>query len=582
VNDLFYLNKFFLKHKNLFILGAIFIFISNFFALYPAEFVRKAFDSISHNIQSGTNNKSIYILTKYSFLIILFAIIKGVFMYLMRQTIIVMSRKIECDLKNEIYIQYQKLSLDFYKKNKIGDLMNRISEDVSRVRMYLGPVVMYSINIIFLFSLVLSKMFLISKTLSLYVLIPLPLLAITVYYVSNKINSNSELVQKQLSNITTISQEVFSGIKIIKSFTNEKSVFNNFLANCKDYTKKQLSLIKIEAFFLPLIVTLIGTSTILTIYIGGLESFKGKITTGNIAEFIIYVNMLAWPVASVGWVTSIIQRAAASQSRINSFLLIKPKITDNKKNKPFINGDIVFDKVSLIYENTNIKAIKNISFSIKKRTSLGIFGKTGSGKSSVANLICRLYDSSNGDIFINNINIKNIKLSSLRRSIGYVPQDNYLFSTSIMNNIIFSNYKKNSQKINKTIKQVEMMEEINNFQKGLNTIIGERGVQLSGGQRQRLGIARSIYKDSEILIFDDCLSAVDTNKENKIIKNIKKLSQEKTTIIISHRISSLQHCDKIIVLDKGQIVEKGNHEQLINKNGFYSEIYLSQMKKEID
>ena len=582
MNDLFYLNKFFLKHKNLFILGAIFIFISNFFALYPAEFVRKAFDSISHNIQSGTNNKSIYILTKYSFLIILFAIIKGVFMYLMRQTIIVMSRKIECDLKNEIYIQYQKLSLDFYKKNKIGDLMNRISEDVSRVRMYLGPVVMYSINIIFLFSLVLSKMFLISKTLSLYVLIPLPLLAITVYYVSNKINSNSELVQKQLSNITTISQEVFSGIKIIKSFTNEKSVFNNFLANCKDYTKKQLSLIKIEAFFLPLIVTLIGTSTILTIYIGGLESFKGKITTGNIAEFIIYVNMLAWPVASVGWVTSIIQRAAASQSRINSFLLLKPKITDNKKNKPFINGDIVFDKVSLIYENTNIKAIKNISFSIKKRTSLGIFGKTGSGKSSIANLICRLYDSSNGDIFINNINIKNIKLSSLRQSIGYVPQDNYLFSTSILNNIIFSNYKKNSQKINKTIKQVEMMEEINNFQKGLNTIIGERGVQLSGGQRQRLGIARSIYKDSEILIFDDCLSAVDTNKENKIIKNIKKLSQEKTTIIISHRISSLQHCDKIIVLDKGQIVEKGNHEQLINKNGFYSEIYLSQMKKEID
>ncbi len=582
MNDLFYLNKFFLKHKNLFILGVIFIFISNFFALYPAEFVRKAFDNISHNIQSGTNNKSIYILTKYSFLIILFAIIKGVFMYLMRQTIIVMSRKIECDLKNEIYIQYQKLSLDFYKKNKIGDLMNRISEDVSRVRMYLGPVVMYSINIIFLFSLVLSKMFLISKTLSLYVLIPLPLLAITVYYVSNKINSNSELVQKQLSNITTISQEVFSGIKIIKSFTNEKSVFNNFLANCKDYTKKQLSLIKIEAFFLPLIVTLIGTSTILTIYIGGLESFKGKITTGNIAEFIIYVNMLAWPVASVGWVTSIIQRAAASQSRINSFLLLKPKITDNKKNKPFINGDIVFDKVSLIYENTNIKAIKNISFSIKKRTSLGIFGKTGSGKSSVANLICRLYDSSNGDIFINNINIKNIKLSSLRQSIGYVPQDNYLFSTSILNNIIFSNYKKNSKKINKTIKQVEMMEEINNFQKGLNTIIGERGVQLSGGQRQRLGIARSIYKDSEILIFDDCLSAVDTNKENKIIKNIKKLSQEKTTIIISHRISSLQHCDKIIVLDKGQIVEKGNHEQLINKNGFYSEIYLSQMKKEID
>ena len=582
MNDLFYLNKFFLKHKNLFILGAIFIFISNFFALYPAEFVRKAFDSISHNIQSRTTSNSIYILVRYSFLIILFAIIKGVFMYLMRQTIIVMSRKIEYDLKNEIYIQYQKLSLDFYKKNKIGDLMNRISEDVSRVRMYLGPVVMYSINTIFLFSLVLSKMFLISTTLSLYVLIPLPLLAITVYYVSNKINSKSELVQKQLSNITTISQEVFSGIKIIKSFTNEKSIFKNFLANCKDYTKKQLSLIKIEAFFLPLIVTLIGTSTILTIYIGGLESFKGKITTGNIAEFIIYVNMLAWPVASVGWVTSIIQRAAASQSRINSFLLLKPKITDNKKSQTFINGDIKFDKVSLIYNNTNIKAIRNISFTIKKRTSLGIFGKTGSGKSSVANLICRLYDSSSGDIFINNINIKNIKLSSLRQSIGYVPQDNYLFSTSIINNIIFSNYKKNSQKINTTINQVEMMEEINNFQKGLNTIIGERGVQLSGGQRQRLGIARSIYKNSEILIFDDCLSAVDTNKENKIIKNIKKISQEKTSIIISHRISSLQHCDKIIVLDKGQIIEKGNHEQLINKNGFYSEIYLSQMKKEID
>ena len=569
-----YLNKFLWKYRVLLLIGSFFVCIANIFALYPAEFVRKAFDAILLE-----NNNITYILIKYTSLIILFAILKGVFMYFMRQTIIVMSRKIEFDIKNEIYIQYQKLERAFYKKNKIGDLMNRISEDVSRIRMYVGPGLMYAINIVILFSLVLYKMFSINITLTLYVLIPLPILAITVYFVSNKINYRSERVQNQLSKLTTIAQETYSGIKLTKSFNNQFNSWSLFLDACKKYTQKQLYLVKIEAFFFPLIITLIGSSTILTVYVGGIESLKGNITTGNIAEFIIYINMLAWPVASIGWVTSLIQRAAASQERINNFLLLNSEIKNTIDLKEYLSGDIIFNNVCFTYKNTNTRALKNISLNIKEGKSLGIFGKTGSGKSTIANLICRFYDTTEGEIMLNKTNIKNLDLTTLRSKIGYVPQDDYLFSGTIKENIIFGSDIVEEARIVEAIKNAEIFEEINNLSNGLETIIGERGVQLSGGQRQRLAIARALYKHSEIFILDDCLSAVDANKERKILENLKQLSKGKTNIIISHRVSSIKHAYNIIVLDKGRIIEQGSHKNLLEKKGFYYTIYNNQSNK---
>jgi len=572
-----YLNKFFWKYKKLLIAGIFFITIGNFFALYPAEFVREAFDTIILALRDRKENFNIStVLLKYGVLIMLFAILKGVFMYFMRQTIIVMSRKIEFDLKNEIYTQYQNLSISFYKKNKTGDLMNRISEDVTRVRMYLGPALMYTINIITLFYLVLNRMFSINTTLTFYVLIPLPILALAVYFVSNKINYRSERVQEQLSELTTISQETYSGIKITKSFNNEKNALQTFIAACKEYTRKQLYLVKIEAFFFPLIITLVGASTILTVYIGGIESFKGNITTGNIAEFIIYVNMLAWPVASIGWITSLVQRSSASQERINNFLFLKPDIKNHTNTNTPIIGDINFKNVQLIYNNNNIKALDNISFTIKEGETLGIFGKTGSGKSTIANLICRLYNTTKGEITFGEINIKKLNLNNLRLAIGYIPQDGYLFSGTIKENIAFSTNNIDKKRILKAAKKAEILEEINCFSNGLDTIIGERGVQLSGGQRQRLAIARTFYKNPDIFIFDDCLSAVDANKERKILKNLMKESKQKTSIIISHRINSLKKADNIIVIDKGKIIEKGTHEKLLEKKGFYFTIHNSQ------
>jgi len=490
-----------------------------------------------------------------------------------------MSRKIEFDLKNEVFDQYQKLSISFYKQNKTGDLMNRITEDISKVRMYLGPAIMYTINLSILFSLVIYKMCCVSITLSLYVLTPLPLLAISVYIVSNKINKKSEKVQAQLSTITAISQESFSGIRIIKSFTNEENSLNVFYESCKKYTQRQIELIKIEAMFIPIIITLIGISTVLIIYIGGLEVFKGNITTGNIAEFIIYVNMLAWPVASIGWVTSLIQRAAASQERVNEFLKIIPEIQNTSNSKEPINGDINFINVTLIYDDTKIKALDNISFTINEGKQIGIFGKTGSGKTTIANLICRLYDVNTGVIKINDIDIKSKNLNSLRTSIGYIPQDGYLFSGTIRENIGFSDDLDNIEEVKIAAQKAEILDEINAFPDKFNTIIGERGVQLSGGQRQRLAIARVFYKKPKIYIFDDCLSAVDANKEQKILKNLKMETKDKTTIIISHRISTLEKSDNIIVLDNGYISEQGTHNELLKNKGFYCQIHVNQANK---
>ena len=571
-----YLNKFLWKYKSTLALGLLFIALTNIFAIYPAEFVRNALDSIIEKLNNKENDNISLVLLKYGGLIILFAILKGVFLYMTRQTIIVMSRKIEFDLKNEVFDQYQRLSIGFYKINKTGDLMNRITEDITKVRMYLGPAIMYSINLSVLFSLVIYKMFAVSKILSIFVLFPLPLLAISVYFVSNKINKKSERVQAQLSTVTAISQESFSGIRVIKSFTNEENTLKVFFNSCKEYTNRQIELIKIEAMFIPLIITLIGISTVLTIYIGGLEVFKGNITTGNIAEFIIYVNMLAWPVASVGWVTSLIQRASASQERINEFLKIIPEIKNTGNTKTNLNSDIIFNNTSLIYSDTNIKALKNINFKIKNNKQIGVFGKTGSGKTSIANLICRLYDVSSGDIKINAVNIKNIDLNHLRSSIGYVPQDGYLFSGTIRENIGFSSNKIDNQEVEIAAKKAEIIDEINSFPDKFETVIGERGIQLSGGQRQRLAIARVFYKKPEIYIFDDCLSAVDANKEQKILENLKKETNRKTTIIISHRISTLEKSDNIIVMNEGEIIEEGTHYELLNNDGFYSQIHVNQ------
>lgn len=578
MSNLKYLNKFLWKYRRSLLIGSIFILIANLFALYPAEFVRKAFDYVNNNRIAGTEASSeiYYNLLKYSGLIISFALLKGIFMFFMRQTIIVMSRRIEFDLKNEIYQQYQNLSISFYKKNKTGDLMNRISEDVSRVRMYLGPALMYAINISILFYLVISKMLSISSILTVYVLIPLPILALLIYFVSTSINKRSEKVQEQLSQITTITQETFSGIKIIKSFRNERSSLDIFLDSCKNYTKKQIKLVKIEAVFYPLIVTMIGMSTIFTIYIGGSESFKGNITTGNIAEFIIYVNMLAWPVASVGWITSIIQRAAASQKRINNFLLLQPEIINYCQHKTIIEGDINFENVSFTYDDTKIKALDDISFSIKEGSTLGIFGKTGSGKSTIANLLCRLNDPNEGVIRFNTADLKDLNLSNLRSSIGYVPQDGYLFSGTISENISFSSNTIDEDKIIKAAKNAEIIDEINIFSDGFNTVIGERGVKLSGGQRQRLAIARTFYKKPKISIYDDCLSAIDANKEQKILRNLKNESEGQTSVIISHRISTLKKCDYIIVLEKGKIIERGTHNLLLKNKGFYFKIDKNQ------
>ena len=577
MGDLKYLNKFFWQYKKLFFLGIFFVSISNIFAVYPAEFVRDAIDAIfdkKNNIRENIYRTVIF----YSMLIIGFAILKGVFMYLMRQTIIVMSRRIEYDLKNEIYYHYQKLNTAFYKKNKTGDLMNRISEDVSRVRMYLGPCVMYTVNIIILFSLIIFKMVLINIKLTFYVILPLPILAFSVYYVSKNINIRSSEVQKQLSKITSLSQESFSGIKIIKSFNKENDIWKIYLQNCKKYISKQLNLIKIEALFFPLIIVLIGVSTILVVYIGGQESFKGKISIGNIAEFIIYVNMLAWPIASVGWVTSLVQRASASMKRINAFLLTSEKIKNYTIKKTPVSNTISFINVSFTYKNTNIKALDNVSFLIQKGQTVGFFGKTGSGKSTIAQLLCRLYDVDGGDINFGNINIKKLNLFNLREAIGYVPQDGYLFSGSIKRNIAFGYEKIDHKKMIDAAKISGIYKEIDNFPNGFDTVIGERGVQLSGGQRQRLSIARMIYKEPKIIILDDCLSAVDKNKEKLILKNLKELFKDCVLIIISHRINSFINADNIIVIEKGKIKSQGSHNNLAKNCNLYSKIFNKQNK----
>lgn len=586
MRELSFLNKYFLKYRWRLLLGVFFVVASNIFALYPAQYVRKAFDTAKELIEANKNNvQNINELTEpllyFGLLIVAFALLKGIFMFFMRQTIIVMSRLIEYDLKNEIYLQYQRLDTAFYKRNNTGDLMARISEDVSRVRMFLGPATMYPINMISLFSLIVYTMFSINIKLTLFVLIPLPIMSITIFYISKVIHQKSQGVQKQLSKLSTLSQEAFSGIRVIKSFVNEKSNSKRFEKETNEYLNRNVSLAKTNALFFPFMLLLIGLSTLLTIYFGGQEAAAGNITTGNIAEFIIYVNMLTWPMASIGWVTSIIQRAAASQKRINEFLNTKPEIQNHQHETSEIEGAIRFENISFTYPDTGIKALNNVSFEIPKGDSFAIVGKTGSGKSTIAQLISRIYDADSGKVLIDDKNITQLNLFDLRNSMGYVPQEALLFSDSIANNIAFGSQQKPEQNnIENAARMAAIHENIISFKEDYETQVGERGVTLSGGQKQRISIARAFIRNPQILIFDDCLSAVDTETEDHILKHLKEMMQSCTKIIISHRISSIKHAEQIIVLDEGSIIEAGTHQQLLQKQGVYFEMYEQQLGAE--
>ena len=591
MKDLKYLNKYLLKYKFHLIFGSIFIIIGNFFAIVPAVIVRYAFDILqrSYGIFSSFEGfdlqgetveiigSSIILL---AVLILVSALLRGVFLFFMRQTIIVMSRLVEYDLKNEVFEHYQTLPLSFYRKNNTGDLMARISEDVSKVRMYIGPAIMYGINLITLFLMVIPYMISINPTLTFYSLLPLPILSVTIYFVSDMINKRSTAIQESLSGLSTYVQEAFSGIRVIKAFVREEEMASTFETESVEYRDRSLKLAFVQALFMPLIMGLIGLSVILTIYVGSIQVFNGEVSTGNIAEFIIYVNMLTWPVTALGWITSIIQRAAASQKRINEFLDTKTDIVSHKNVEKEIEGKIVFDDVSFTYPDSGIQALKNVSFEVNPGESIAIVGTTGSGKSTIANMVCRLYDINGGSLNVDGVDIKDFDLSSLRSQIGYVPQDVFLFSDTIENNISFGNRKMSKEEIERAAKDADVLENIKEFKNGFQTRLGERGITLSGGQKQRVSIARAIAREPKILIMDDALSAVDTKTENAILNAMQRIMQGRTSIIISHRVSSAKLADKVVMLDDGEIVEQGTHDELLSRNGAYKELYDKQLSGE--
>lgn len=580
MNSLKHLNKYFYKYRVRLVLGVFFVGISNFFGVYSIQYVRHAIDFIKGIDVAGpvlADEVSRQLLF-FTLGILAMTLLNGFFMFLMRQTIIVVSRLIEFDLKNEIYEHYQKLDLPFYKKNNTGDLMNRISEDVSRVRMYIGPAIMYVVNTLITFILTIVVMIHVDVKLTFYVLLPLPVLAISIYYVSDIINRKGTWVQEQLSRLSTIAQETFSGIRVVKAFNRETYFRNEFEKESITYRKMNLGLVKTEALFQPFMILLIGLSTILTVYFGGIEAMNGKISIGNIAEFILYVNRLTWPIASLGWVTSLIQRAAASQERINEFLNTEPLVKSPDSKPIIINGVIEFRNVSFTYRDSGIKALDNVSFKINPGESLAIIGRTGSGKSTIANLMCRLYDVDEGEILIDGKNIKEINITELRRQMGYVPQEVFLFSDTIANNIAFGNVKElDAGTVQQAARNAAIYSNIIEFPQQFETMVGERGITLSGGQKQRISIARAIIRSPKVLIFDDCLSAVDTETEEEILKNLQEIMKGKTSVFISHRVSSVKRASRIIVLDKGVIVEEGTHQQLIDRKGAYFEIDQKQL-----
>jgi ATP-binding cassette, subfamily B, multidrug efflux pump len=591
MKELFYLNKYLFKYKKLMILGLLWVIISNAFQILPAQMVRHSIDLVTDNIRIYRSfDKSLVqetffdVFAKgiliYALLILGMALLRGFFLYLVRQTLIVMSRLVEYDLKNEIFEHYESLPLSFYRRNNTGDLMNRISEDVSRVRMYLGPSIMYGITLITLFMMLIPIMFSISPKLTWYALLPLPILSISIFYVNNIIEHRSELIQKSQSRLSTFVQEAFSGIRVIKSFTREKESVTNFGKESNEYKHQSLKLTKVQSLFFPIIMGLVGLSTVSTVYAGSVEVINGSLTFGNIAEFIIYVNLLTWPVASLGWTSSLVQRAEASQKRINEFLQTKTDIVSEQNLQREINGKVEFEKVSFTYPDTGIQALKKISFTINPGESLAIIGGTGSGKSTVSNLISRLYDVTAGEVRIDDIPIKHYELISLRSQMGVVPQDVFLFSDTIFNNIAFGLKTPDETKVTQAAKDADVYDNIMGFPNTFATRVGERGITLSGGQKQRVSIARAIAREPKILILDDALSAVDTKTENTILNSMKKIMVGRTSIIISHRVSSAKLANKIIVLADGIIVEEGTHDTLIQQDGVYKELYEKQMQVE--
>ena len=582
MKELKHLNKYFLKYKWHLILGTLITILARLFSLVTPMLISESTAAIENYVTGETVDISDVrseLIT--NILLILGAtLIAALFTFLMRQTFIVVSRHIEYDLKNEIYRKYQDLSLNFYKKNRTGDLMNRISEDVSRVRMYLGPAIMYSIQTSVLFIVVIPYMFIKAPELTLYAVAPLPILSYAIYKLSVSINRKSTVVQQYLSKLNTFTQESFSGISVIKSYGLEPRTNASFETLSNENKEKNIDLVKVQAFFFPLMVLLIGVSNVLVIYIGGRQYVNGEIATlGVIVEFLLYVNMLTWPVATVGWVTSIVQQAAASQERINEFLKEVPQIMNPSSAPETIEGDIEFRNVSFTYEDTNITALKNVSFEVKSGETLAIIGKTGSGKSTILDLIGRLYDVEKGEILIDGKNITEMNLQALRESIGYVPQDAFLFSDSIRNNIKFGKDNATETEVYEAAKNAAVHNNIAGFSKGYDTILGERGITLSGGQKQRVSIARAIIGDPKILLFDDCLSAVDTETEEEILGNLLKISKGKTTILVSHRVSAARNAKKIIVLEAGEIIQKGTHQELLNTDGYYRELYLKQLSE---
>lgn len=585
------LNKYFLNYKWWIIPGSIFVVISNIFGVVPAQVIGYAVDLITENVQiynlfNGFDRQEIIYsifssnLLYFGFLVVALYILRGLFLFFMRQTIILMSRHIEFDMKNDIYQHYQKLSLGFYRRNNTGDLMNRATEDVNRVRMYVGPAIMYTINTFVLSVLIIWSMFDVNSKLAIYCLLPLPFLVIIIYYVNTLIFKKSGKIQERLSDLSSFVQERFSGIRIIKSYVREDYTRNIFEIQSNDYKKDSMSLVKVSALFYPTMLLLIGLSTILTIYVGGVQVINGSITAGNIAEFIIYINQLTFPVTMLGWVTSLIQRAAASQKRINEFLDIPPDIQSNNLAEQQISGNIKFDNVSFTYLDTGIEALKNISFEIKSGEFVAIIGKTGSGKSTLANLLMRMYDVETGAINIDGENLKSVNLKDYRNQIGFVPQEVFLFSDTIKNNIAFGLDQFDDEQIYEAAKNASVYHNILDFEQKFETMLGERGITLSGGQKQRVSIARALIKVPKILIFDDCLSAVDTKTEEEILQNLGKIMKNRTSILIAHRISTIKNADKILVLDNGKIIEQGTHTELLSLNGSYTELYNNQLLEE--
>lgn len=588
MKPLWRLNKYLYKYKGLLLLGIVFTVISNIFVIIPAQLVRIAIDyvvesfSLFRPLSKGglgdfARENFLEFVFVFGILILVMALLRGFFLFLIRQTIIIMSRRIEYDMKNEIFEKYQNLPLSFYRKNRTGDLMARISEDVSRVRMYLGPAIMYGLNLLILFPLVIFYMISVNAELTLYSLLPLPILSVSIYFVNNLINERSEKIQRSLSGLSTFVQEAFSGIRVLKAFVREEDSAREFAIASEEYKVKSIDLTRVNALFFPLIMALVGISTIITVYVGGIQVIQGEIGYGVIAEFILYVNILTWPVTSLGWVTSIIQRAAASQVRINEFLDEKNHIISTENLETEFVGEVEVKDLSFVYPDSGIRALDQVSFKIKAGETLGIIGTTGSGKSTIANLLMRMYDPSQGAILIDGKDIRAYNISSLRKQIGFVPQDVFLFSDTIANNIAFGlDQTDNKDLIEKAAKDADVYQNIVDFPKGFETMLGERGITLSGGQKQRVSIARAIAKEPKILILDDCLSAVDTKTENAILTALKKIMENRTSIIISHRVSSAKLADHIIVLDDGRVIEQGNHESLMEKKGVYAELFEKQ------